>query len=406
MEEKAKESNEQLSEAPDALSDINLETELKEVQESQVPEEQESEEKEDKPLSLQEQMNLFLINERKIQSSEIEKKETIPTGVDLLDAILGGGVALGALTVFVGEPGSFKSALAAKCIAACQKKFKGRFLAHYVDTEHSTTTVRLKQLGVTNPPIKPKSGYTLERLFELIESLCLFKIARSLEDVPAVVVWDSIVNTVCQKELEVDDINKVIGLRQRILSWLLAKYVIRISEFNISIVAVNQLRDKLDMQGYATPPDLKYMTSNKVMPGGNAVKFNAFQLVELKQRNLLDENQYGFPAIMIEAKCVKNKLFTPNIPITMIAKYDTGISNFWTNMFLLKDCKLATFGSWCSISGHPAKFRKKEAEELYKSDESFRVAFDELVKQAIKVHYIDKYRPIFEAEIKENEEGL
>jgi len=41
-------------------------------------------------------------------------KGTISTGIDLADAVLGGGFAIGALNIIVGQPGSGKTMLAAQ----------------------------------------------------------------------------------------------------------------------------------------------------------------------------------------------------------------------------------------------------------------------------------------------------
>ena len=48
-------------------------------------------------------------------------KSVLPTGIDLLDAILGGGLAIGALDIIVGQPGSGKSMLAIQALAQAQE---------------------------------------------------------------------------------------------------------------------------------------------------------------------------------------------------------------------------------------------------------------------------------------------
>jgi len=88
-------------------------------------------------------------------------KETIPTGIDVLDAFMGGGFAVGTLGVVVGQPGSGKSMIAIQAIGASQKKFKGNCLAAYLDSEEATTTIRMANLGVRYPKLKPYTDMTV-----------------------------------------------------------------------------------------------------------------------------------------------------------------------------------------------------------------------------------------------------
>jgi len=54
-----------------------------------------------------EEFNSFLETKAKI-SSDTGIKQTIPTGIDVLDTILGGGFVVGAFNIIVGQPGSGK----------------------------------------------------------------------------------------------------------------------------------------------------------------------------------------------------------------------------------------------------------------------------------------------------------
>ncbi len=152
-------------------------------------------------------------------------KQTISTGIDLLDAILGGGFAIGALSIIVGQPGSGKSMLAIQTMGAGERQYKGKMIPLFLDSEEATTKIRLSNLGVNYPPIEPISDITVEKVFKVIEGVCLFKQEKDILDTPSMVVWDSIANTLCQAEIEADDINQVIGRKARTLSLLIPKYV-------------------------------------------------------------------------------------------------------------------------------------------------------------------------------------
>jgi len=320
-------------------------------------------------------------------------KETISTDIDLLDAVMGGGFAIGTLGVVTGQPGSGKSMIAIQVLAAAQKKYGGTILTSYLDSEESTTTVRMANLGVRYPKLRPYTDITVEKVFKFLEGICLFKEQRDIIDVPSVVVWDSVANTLSQKEREVEDINSVIGYKARVLSILIPKYVAKLSIFNISLIAVNQLRDVISIGPFQAPKELKFMSTGKDMPGGTTLKFNAFHLLEMNIKGVTKEEQYGFSGIIVRTKCVKNKLFVPNIEIELIGDFVTGFSNFWTNYKFLVDNKRLESGSWNYLVDLPEKkFRTKDAPELYETDSKFKEFYDKAVQETIKSEIIDKYK--------------
>jgi len=188
-----------------------------------------------------------------------------------------------------------------------------------------------------------------------------------------------------------DDINKFMGLRARIHSVLLPKYISKMTNYNVSLIAVNQLRDKMDVGMFSAANDLRWM-GDKTMPGGQTIKFNAFHLLLLAVRGDLKYDQWGFAGVELGVKCIKNKLFSPNIPITLLVNFETGISNFWTNYNFLVDTKRLKSGAWCSLVIMPdVKFHTKQCLEIYNTNLKFKKAFDDQVKEAIKVEIMDKY---------------
>jgi len=324
-------------------------------------------------------------------------KGTIPTGIDLADAILGGGFAIGALNIIVGQPGSGKTMLAAQTLGQGQKQYKGQLLGGFLDSEEATTSIRLASLGVRYPNIKPYVDITVEKVFKFLEGLCLFKQTKKIMELPSVVIWDSIANTLSQKEREAEDVNSVIGYKARMLSILIPKYVAKCSQHNICFIAVNQLRDVISMGPFSAPKDLKFMSTSKDMPGGNVLKFNAFHLVEMKVKSVLDRDKMGFDGVVAKMKCVKNKLFTPNIEVEIVGSFNRGFSNFWTNYNFMNTTKRLQTGAWNYLITLPdKKFRTKDAYTLYKEDEIFKNAFDDSSREAIQTEIIDKYSEVID----------
>lgn len=315
----------------------------------------------------------------------------LPTGIDIVDAALGGGFPVGAFSMITGNPGSGKTMLATKVIAASQKALDGKLMAAFLDSEEAMTKNRMAMLGVKNPMLDPYNNLTIEKVFRFVEGLVLFKAARNL-DIPSLVVWDSIANTLSEKEHEVEDINQTIGYKARLLSAMIPRALAKCAQNDIAIVAINQLRDQLKVGQFTPANDLKFISQNKQIPGGNAIKFNAFHLIEMKVKKVIDQSKFGFDGIISKFKAVKNKQFTPNIELELVGAFSTGFSNFWTNYRFLRDNKRLEAGAWNKLVSLPEKkFRTKDAHNLYKTDTEFKEAYDEAVKETIQTEIIDRY---------------
>lgn len=347
-----------------------------------------------KTYDLYMEFNSFLVDKTQI-TSDTGIKDTIPTGIDLLDTIMGGGFAVGSMGVITGNPGSGKTMVALQTMGAGQRKYNGNILVSMLDSEEATTTIRMSNLGVNHPKIKPYNDITVEKVFKFLEGMCLYKEMKEIIDTPSIVVWDSVANTLSQREREVEDINQAIGYKGRLLSLLIPKYLSKLSSYNICLICINQLRDVIQIGNFAPAKELKYMSQGKTMPGGNSLKFNAFHLLEMKARETATREKYGFDGYFAEVVCVKNKLFPPNIKISIAGNFVTGFSNFWTNYKFLTDNKRMVTGAWNYLSDLPnVKIRTKDAEETYKENSLFKEAFDKAVQETLKTEIAEKFNPI------------
>jgi len=328
----------------------------------------------------------FLSNSIKI---DVEDKDELilSTGIDLLDAILGGGVATKFIQ-FVGQSGGGKSALVSKILASAQTKYGDDFIGIYADSEETMSVKRLEELGIKN--IKPRTGITIEKLFRIIDGLCAFKEQKEMMHIPSIVIWDSIANTPTESSLGVLDPNSVMGQKARILSTILPNVVQKLNKYNICLLAVNQMRDDIQIGPVKSPSDLRYLMQGKKIPGGQAILYNSFQMIYVRHSG--DVEEFGFKGAKIQLKTIKNKLFTPNIGIELILDFSNGFSNFWTNYVLLKEHKRVNAGAWCSLIDMPElKFRQSEVLNIYNSNKEFKNAFDAHVKDVLKTEYIEKY---------------
>ena len=348
----------------------------------------------EKTKDLYMEFNSFLEDKTEI-TSDSGIKDTIPTGIEVLDAILGGGFAIGSMGVITGNPGSGKTMIAIQTMGVAQRKYNGNILCSMLDSEEATTTIRMSNLGVRLPKIKPYTDITVEKVFKFLEGLCLYKEMKGIVDTPSIVVWDSVANTLSQREREVEDINQAIGYKGRLLSLLIPKYVSKLGKYNICLITINQLRDVIQIGNFTPAKELKYMTQGKTMPGGNSLKFNAFHLLEMKAKESATRDKFGFDGYFAEISCVKNKLFPPNIKVSVAGNFVTGFSNFWTNYKFLTDNKRMVTGAWNYLADLPnVKIRTKDAEDTYNTNPTFKEAYDNAVKETIKTEIIEKFNPI------------
>lgn len=335
------------------------------------------------------EFNTFLEKKADIKE-DVGTKMVIPTGIRVLDSMLGGGFAVGAFHIICGTPGSGKSMLSMQTMAGGQQKYKN-MIASFLDSEEATSTLRLANLGVRNPKVKPYTDITIEKVFRFIETMCLFKEQRKMMDKPSLIIWDSIANTLSEREREIDDINSVIGYKARLLSLVLPKYIAKMAKYNICTISVNQLRDQIGIGNFGPAKTLRFMSAGKSMPGGNIIQYNAFQLLEMKAKAVLDPSKFGFDGIMSSITSVKNKIFSPNITIRLIGNFLTGFSDFWTSYNFLVENKRIQTGAWNLLKTHPnIKFRTKDAENKYNTDNEFKKIFDEAIEECIKVEIIEK----------------
>src|SRR3990167_4535562 len=87
-------------------------------------------------------MNVSMLSD---DDSPCVVSDFVSTGCIALDVILGGGIPVGRMVEFYGEPSSGKSLIAAQIAAAAQEE--GHVVA-YADTETAVSISMMRELGV------------------------------------------------------------------------------------------------------------------------------------------------------------------------------------------------------------------------------------------------------------------
>jgi len=333
------------------------------------------------------QMELDTALSKMVQLDSDDKDvELLPTGIDALDLILGGGIALNKLTLIAGDPGTFKSTLAITVCAKLKEKYPESLIV-YLDSENATSIQRMRQLGLSD--VVPRTNLTVEKVFATIQALMTFKDEKKIKDVPTIVVWDSIANTPTDAEMNTtDNINQTIGLKARIISSRLPVIINKTKEYNITLLFINQFREKVQIGMFPSANDLKNMASDKTLPGGNSPKFNASQFLQLRVSRVYDykTSPYGFRSTVVRVKTVKNKFFPDGYEVDLVVDPAIGFSNLYTNMEILKAQKKLVTGAWSYLKDYPEKKFQgiKKLKDVYANDPIFRQKFDDIVKQTLE----------------------
>ena len=310
-------------------------------------------------------------------------QEFISTGLKTLDFVLGGGFPVGQYTLIVGHPGSAKSTLVCRACHELEKTFNEKAFSIYIDTEQSMSLDRLNQLGVKK--VSLVTGVSIEQVFAYMSKIANFKDQSGLADIPNIFVWDTCANTMSNKELtKTEDPNSSLGWKARLLSFWIPKMLPTIFRSKITVIIVNQLRDKIESGFAGAPTDLKYLSHSKNIPGGNALKFNAFTLMELKDRGKVPDT-FGFPGAIVEVKTVKCKAFPSNVKLKVVLDFRSGFSDFWSQVLFLKDNNvLGGTGASTYLKDYPdMRTKLRYLEKNYIEDEKFRKAFDETMDKTL-----------------------
>lgn len=339
------------------------------------------------------------------QSEWDNKTITELTGFDLIDAVLSSnvdvpdGLVLRTLNGFVGMSGIGKSTLVTQISTRIVNNGGDASRLIYFDAEKASEIDRIKSFGINPAKLIPpiKRGTTVEAFYGLLRVL---KEARAKQREehgeefimtnPYVVICDSIASMPSEREIAADeDINKAMGTVARLHSGLMKLYLDALFEFNITILFINQLRDKLSIGGMPAPKSLGYAKMSEEIPAGKALPYYSFTLARLARVSDLEEEKYGAQAIKVQLNFLKTKNSETNRPINMVFFPSSGYDNFWSNYLFLADNKAIVNGAFCKFAGkglelYNKSWRLKESKKMYETDLAFKQTFDIVLKEELR----------------------
>lgn len=328
---------------------------------------------------------LIYTNLEKVKVSE-SKEEFIELGDPIVDKLIfGKGFPLHSIIQFTGNPHSYKSSFATNI--AGMLKNSSNAIVIYLDSEHSMRKERLHQLGLDIERII--TGITVEKVSGIVFSLAeTIEKNPDLQQFPFVIIWDSVAATPTEAELAAaDDINKTIGLKARILSALLPKWISEVlSKYRITLITINQLRDKVQMNPYAGPGIGLKNLGDKTLPGGNALQYLSSLILENRVKTEFDESSpYGFRGKVIEVKTVKNKYFIDNLRIDLIFSPINGYVPDLSQFELLKNYKkvISSGPVWKFSNNKEISFRARDLRNKLVTDSEFREVWYENLNEVV-----------------------
>lgn len=271
-------------------------------------------------------------------------KLLVPTSSYLLNKLLSGGVPVGRVIEIYGEPSHGKSSIAQHIMVGFQR-FPG--LSILLDSEFTWDRSRAIKMGHDNSRHIYLQVDCLERGVEVIDSLItrLRMPGKGIpNDMPIVIVWDTISNSPPEAELDdvdsSDDGDETSGKykhgmcdKPRQLRELERKWSMKLPQTMCSLVFVSQT--------YTGPS--KGRGPQQKTSGGGAIKFWASKRLKVWRESVIDypAPQSGF---ICSVQTVKDKLAPPYRTVQLPLLHITGIHPGYELVnFLLDYDKAKTF---------------------------------------------------------------
>src|SRR5678815_2145993 len=227
----------------------------------------------------------------RLDGSEVQQVEVIPTGSVALDVALGcGGLPRGRIVEIYGPESSGKTTLTLHAIAEAQRA--GGVCA-FIDAEHALDTEYARRLGVIldeHLVSQPDCG---EQALEIADVL----VRTQAVDL---IVVDSVAALTPRAEIEGEMGEAHMGLQARLMSQALRKLTAVIAKTKTIVIFINQLRQKIGVV-YGNP---------ETTTGGNALKFYASVRLDIRKIGVV-KNGEQVVGNRARVKVVKNKVAPP-----------------------------------------------------------------------------------------------
>jgi recombination protein RecA len=300
----------------------------------------------------------------RLDGSEVQRVDVIPTGSVALDVALGcGGLPRGRIVEIYGPESSGKTTLTLHAIAEAQRA--GGVCA-FIDAEHALDTDYARRLGVDLPDLLVSQPDCGEQALEIADTL----VRTGAIDL---IVVDSVAALTPRAEIEGEMGEAHMGLQARLMSQALRKLTAAISRTRTIVVFINQLRQKIGVV-YGNP---------ETTTGGNALKFYCSVRLDIRRKKAIKRGDELIGS-EVKVKVVKNKLAPPFREADFEILYGTGVNKLAELVDTAERLGLVEkSGAWYSYEGAKIGQGRERAlahfEENPRQQEQLR---DALIRQA------------------------
>jgi len=247
-----------------------------------------------------------------------EPVEWIRLNIPAIDLAIGQGIPRGRFITVVGEPKTAKTAFVLTCCTAFQR---AGGVVIYLDCEHKLDKDFAVKLGVDwskvsyeRPDNIQELGKILGRISETAPSKTpVLVVADGLAALPG---SEELVDLLSDEGLPMTEgLHRAKGLTQAIRTTLL-----RLSKKNVTLLAINQLRIKINLFG----------PSGKEPTGGSHLKYSSALSLMFRAREKISKvgDRNLIVGEWIEIEVVKNTFAPPHRKIKVSFKYDTGFTPY------------------------------------------------------------------------------
>ncbi len=301
----------------------------------------------------------------RLNSNKIIKTNFIPTGSISLDYALGiGGLPTGRIIEIYGPESSGKTTLTLEIISSAQKRGK---TCVFIDAEHALDISYAKNIGVNINKLlcsQPDNG---EQALEICNTLAKYKGAD-------VIVIDSVAALTPKAEIEGKIGDTHLGLTARMMSQAMRKLAKNISNSNILLIFINQIRIKIGVI-FGNP---------ETTTGGNALKFYSSIRMEVRKINNIKDKE-EIIGNKIKIKIVKNKVSSPFKQVKLYIIYKIGLDKYREILHLsIKNNIIQKNGAWYSFDKKKIGHGKNKA--LYFLQNNINI-YKNIKKQIKKILY-------------------
>ena len=300
----------------------------------------------------------------RLDGSEVQPVEVIPTGSVALDVALGcGGLPRGRIIEIYGPESSGKTTLTLHAIAEAQRQ--GGVCA-FVDAEHALDTDYARRLGVQLEDLLVSQPDCGEQALEIVDTL----VRTGAIDL---IVVDSVAALTPKAEIEGDMGDTHMGLQARLMSQALRKLTAIISKTKTSVIFINQLRQKIGLV-FGNP---------ETTPGGQALKFYCSVRLDIRRKKPLKRGDEIIGS-EVKVKVVKNKMAPPFREAEFEILYGSGVNRIGELIDTAEKLGIVEkSGTWYQWDGTKlAQGREKAMAHLDEHPALQQQLRDALVKQA------------------------